>query len=217
MSQFTLIMGNKNYSSWSMRPWLVLKHLAIPFEEVVIPMYREESRNALLRYSPSGKVPVLKHGQRTIWESLAICEYLSEIFPDRQLWPIDPDARVYARSISAEMHAGFQNLRQNMPMNCRLSHPGYGRTPDVDRDIERIVSIWTECRKRFSAKGDYLFGTFSIADAMYAPVVSRFITYGVVVEGVAQDYVDTIMNLPSIKEWYDAAQKETYSIPAFDM
>ncbi len=123
MSQFTLIMGNKNYSSWSMRPWLVLKHLAISFDEVVIPLYREESRNALLRYSPSGKVPVLKHGEYTVWDSLAICEYLSEIFSDRQLWPADPHARAHACSISAEMHSGFQSLRQNMPMNCSLSRP----------------------------------------------------------------------------------------------
>jgi glutathione S-transferase len=216
VSQFTLIMGNKNYSSWSLRSWLVLKHLAIPFEEVVIPLYQEESRNALLRYSPSGKVPVLKHGEHTIWDSLAICEYLSDIFPNRWPWPADPHTRAYARSISAEMHSGFQNLRQNMPMNCRLSRPGYGKTPDADRDIERIISIWTECRKQFGAKGDFLFGAFSIADAMYAPVATRFITYGVTLNGVAQDYVNTTMNLPSIKEWYDSARKEPYSIPALD-
>ncbi len=216
MSQFTLIMGNKNYSSWSLRAWLVLKQLAIPFEEVVIPLYQEESRNILLHYSPSGKVPVLKHGGYTIWDSLAICEYLSEIFPDRRLWPADLHARTYARSISAEMHSGFQNLRQNMPMNCRLSRPGYGRIPDVDRDIERIVAIWTECRRRFGSKGDFLFGTFGIADAMYAPVASRFKTYGVTFNGVVQGYVNTIMDLPSMKEWYDSARKEPYSISMFD-
>jgi glutathione S-transferase len=216
MSQFTLIMGNKNYSSWSLRAWLVLKHLAIPFEEVVIPLYREESRNTLLHYSPSGKVPVLKHGEYTIWDSLAICEYLSEIFPDRRLWPADLHARAYARSISAEMHSEFQNLRQNMPMNCRLSRPGYGGIPDVDRDIERIVAIWTECRRRFGSKGDFLFGTFGIADAMYAPVASRFKTYGVTFNGVVQGYVNTIMDLPSMKEWYDSARKEPYSISMFD-
>jgi glutathione S-transferase len=216
MSQFTFIIGNKNYSSWSLRAWLVLRYLAIPFEEVVIPLYQEGSRNTLLRYSPSGKVPVLKHGEYTVWDSLAICEYLSEIFPDRHLWPADSYVRAYARSISAEMHSGFQNLRQNMPMNCRLSRPGYGRTPDVDRDIERIVTIWTGCRKQFSAKGDFLFGAFSIADTMYAPVVTRFVTYGVTLDGVAQDYINTIMGLPSLKEWYDSARKELYSIPALD-
>ncbi len=216
MSQFTLIMGNKNYSSWSLRPWLVLKHLAIPFEEVVIPLYQEGSRNALSRYSPSGKVPVLKHGEHTVWDSLAICEYLSDVFPGRQLWPADPHARAYARSISAEMHSGFQSLRQNMPMNCRLSRPGYGRTPDIDRDIERIIAIWTERRKQFGARGAFLFGSFGIADAMYAPVVTRFITYGVTLDGVVQDYVNTIMGLSSIKEWYDSARKEPYSVPAFD-
>lgn len=199
-----------------MRPWLVLKHLAIPFEEVVIPLYQEGSRNALFRYSPSGKVPVLKHVECTIWDSLAICEYLSDIFPYRQLWPADLHARAYARSISAEMHSGFQSLRQNMPMNCRLSHPGYGRTPDVKPDIERIVAIWTECRRQFGAKGAFLFGAFSIADAMYAPVVSRFTTYGVTLDGVAQDYVNATMSLSSIKEWYDSARKEPYSIPLFD-
>ena len=216
MSQFTLIMGNKNYSSWSLRAWLVLKHLLVPFEEVVIPLYRDESRNTLLHYSPSVKVPVLKHGEYTVWDSLAICEYLSDIFPDHYLWPADSHARAYARSISAEMHSGFQNLRQNMPMNCCLSRPGYGRTPDVDRDIERIIGIWTECRKQFGARGAFLFGSFGIADAMYAPVVTRFITYGVTLNGLAQDCLNTIMNLPSIKEWYEAAQKEPYSIPAFD-
>ncbi len=216
MSQFTLIMGNKNYSSWSMRPWLVMKHIELPFDEVVIPLYQGDYRNTLLRYSPSGKVPVLKHGEYTIWDSLAICEYLSEIFPDRRLWPADLHVRAYARSISAEMHSGFQNLRQNMPMNCRLSRPGYGRIPDVDRDIERIVAIWTECRKRFGSKGDFLFGTFGIADAMYAPVASRFKTYGVTFNGAAQDYVNTIMDLPSMKEWYDSARKEPYSISMFD-
>jgi glutathione S-transferase len=194
----------------------MLKHLSVPFEEVVIPLYRDESRNTLLRYSPSGKVPVLKHGEHTVWDSLAICEYLSDVFPGRQLWPADPHARAYARSISAEMHSGFQSLRQNMPMNCRLSRPGYGRTPDVDRDIERIIDIWTECRKQFGARGAFLFGSFGIADAMYAPVVTRFITYGVTLDGVVQDYVNTIMGLSSIKEWYDSARKEPYSIPAFD-
>ncbi len=216
MSQFTLIMGNKNYSSWSLRPWLVLKHLAIPFEEVVIPLYQEGSRNALSRYSPSGKVPVLKHGEHTVWDSLAICEYLSDVFPGRQLWPADPHARAYARSISAEMHSGFQSLRQNMPMNCRLSRPGYGRTPDIDRDIERIIAIWTERRKQFGARGAFLFGSFGIADAMYATVVTRFITYGVTLDGVVLDYVNTIMGLSSIKQWYDSARKEPYSIPTFD-
>jgi glutathione S-transferase len=216
VSQFTVIMGNKNYSSWSMRPWLVLKHLGLPFDEIVVPLYHGDYRRHLLRYSPSVKVPVLKHGEYAVWDSLAICEYLSDIFPDRHLWPADLHARAYARSISSEMHSGFQSLRQHMPMNCRLSRPGYGRTPDVYRDIERIVAIWTECRKRFIAKGAFLFGAFSIADAMYAPVVSRFNTYGVTLDGVAQDYVNTITNLPSIKEWYDAAQKEPYSIPAFD-
>lgn len=217
MSRFTLIIGNKNYSSWSLRPWLVLKHLDMAFDEIVVPLYREETRDTLLSYSPSSKVPVLKHEGRTVWESLAICDYLSDIFPDRQLWPDDLDARAYARSISAEMHAGFQSLRQNMPMNCRASRPGYGRTPDVDRDIERIVNIWTECRERFGAEGDFLFGRFGIADAMYAPVVTRFITYGVVLGGVTRDYLNTIMSLPSIEEWYDAARKEPYSIPAFDV
>jgi len=216
VSQFTLIMGNKNYSSWSMRPWLVMKHIGLAFDEVVIPLYEGDYRNALLSYSPSGKVPVLKHGGYTIWDSLAICEYLSDIFPDCRLWPDDLHARAYARSISAEMHSGFQSLRQNIPMNCRLSRPGYGRTPDVDRDIERIVDIWTECRNQFVSRGDFLFGAFSIADAMYAPVVTRFITYGVTLDGVAQDYANTIMNLASMKEWYDSARKEPYSIPAFD-
>jgi glutathione S-transferase len=193
-----------------------MKHIGLPFDEVVIPLYQGDYRNTLLHYSPSGKVPVLKHGEYTIWDSLAICEYLSEIFPDRRLWPADLHARAYARSISAEMHSGFQNLRQNMPMNCRLSRPGYGRIPDVERDIERIAAIWTECRRRFGSKGDFLFGTFGIADAMYAPVASRFKTYGVTFNGAAQDYVNTIMDLPSMKEWYDSARKEAYSISMFD-
>lgn len=217
MSQFTLVIGNKNYSSWSLRPWLVLKQIGVDFTEIKIPLYTATSRQEILRHSPAGKVPILDHNDITIWESLAICEYLAECFPDTNLLPKEPASRALARSISAEMHAGFQNLRSNMPMNCRAKLPGKGMKPGVQADIDRILAIWRECRTKYGTGGDLLFGKFTIADAMFAPVVLRFITYDVKLDSIAQTYVDAIQTLPAIQEWVTAAQVESETIPEFEL
>jgi len=217
MSEFKLVIGNKNYSSWSLRAWLVPKYFEIPFAEIVIPLYQEGSKEAILNHSPSGKVPTLIHEGRTIWESIAICEYLAEVFPEKKLWPVELEAKAAARSISAEMHAGFQSLRNNMSMNLRASYPGRGRGPGVEEDIRRIVAIWRECRERFGKGGEFLFGDFTIADAMYAPVVTRFKTYGVELSGVEKKYCESIFSLPAMQEWYESARKEPHVIPEFEL
>ena len=208
----TLVIGNKNYSSWSMRPWLALKKSGVAFEEVVIALDRPETRAEIFRHSPSGFVPTLKDEDLTIWESLAICEYLAERFPNAGLWPQDPSARAIARSVSAEMHAGFSALRSNMPMNCRGNLPGKGRAPGVQEDINRISAIWRDCRARFGAGGPYLFGAFSIADAMYGPVVSRFVTYQVDLDADAKAYVNTMWADPAVAAWVEGARREPWVI-----
>jgi len=212
MAEFTLVIGNKNYSSWSMRPWIVMKHIGIEFEEVLIPLYRPQSKAEILKHSPSGKVPTLIHRGAAIWDSLAICEYLAESFPNAHLWPQDRAARARARSISAEMHSGFQNLRQTMGMDLRASHPDHKPTPEAAADIERIVAIWNGCREEFGAGGEFLFGSFTIADAMYAPVVTRFTTYGVKLDPVCDRYSRTIWALPATREWRDAGIREPWTI-----
>ncbi len=216
MSPFTLVIGNKNYSSWSLRPWLVLKQVGIEFTEIRIPLYTETAPQELLSHSPVARVPILHHGDITIWESIAICEYLVECFPDIALMPKNIKARAFARSISAEMHAGFQNLRQNMPMNCRAKVPGKGMETGVQEDIDRITSIWRNCREIFGNGGNLLFGDFTIADAMFAPVVLRFATYGVELDSVCQSYADAILNLPSIQEWIEAAKLEKEVISKYE-
>jgi len=217
MSVPKLIIGNKNYSSWSLRPWLALKQAGIPFDELRIPLYTDTSKPDVLRHSPSGKVPALEDGDLTVWDSLAICEYLAERFPDQGLWPKDTAARAVARSVSAEMHSGFPNLRNHMTMNCRGSFPGKGRAPGVQEDIERITAIWNECRRRFGAAGSMLFGDFSIADAMYAPVVVRFATYAVETDPVSEAYMRAIQALPALQEWLAATRAEPESIPRFEI
>ncbi len=216
MAKLKIVLGNKNYSSWSMRPWLVLKHLAIPFDEVVIPLDQPSSRAELLKHSPSGRVPALHDGERVIWDSLAICEYLNELFPDRKLWPADAGARAAARSVSAEMHSGFQALRNELPMKFKESLPGRPISPEVKQDIERIFALWADCRRRFGAGGPFLFGAYSIADAMYTPVVSRFRTYGVRLEGAPAAYAETIWSMPSVQEWLGAARAETHRMARYE-
>jgi glutathione S-transferase len=208
MAEFTIYLGNQNYSSWSMRPWLALKHTGAEFDEVVIPLYEPTSRTTILGYSPSGRVPALKHGEHTVWDSLAICEYLAELFPAARLWPEDRIERAHARSISAEMHAGFAALREHLPMNIRSSFPGRGVTPEVQADINRIVATFIQCRARHAAGGPFLFGRFTIADAMYAPVVTRFRTYRVPLDEIAQAYADAVWALPAVQEWAAAAKNE---------
>jgi glutathione S-transferase len=202
-----LIIGNKNYSSWSLRAWLPLRQCRIAFEEERIALFEPGYKQRILNYSPAGKVPVLIDGSTIVWESLAIGEYLAERFPDFGLWPDAADLRARARTVSAEMHAGFASLRAAMPMNIRASYPGKGRSPEVDADIARVAAIWAECLQR--SGGPFLFSTFTLADAMYAPVAARLITYAVPLDTQAQDYVDHLWNLPSMLEWRSAAVAET--------
>lgn len=217
MSDFTIVLGNKRYSSWSLRPWLALRHTGAAFDEVVIPLYRDGSKEQILRHSPAGKVPVLRHGGLTVWESLAICEYLADRFPEARLWPADPAARAVARSVSTEMHGGFAALRQNLPMDLarRIEEPA--RIAAARSDIDRVVAIWRDCRARYGAAGangagPFLFGGFSNADAMYAPVVCRFRSYGVPLERDCAAYAEAILGLPAMREWEAAASAEPWTI-----
>jgi glutathione S-transferase len=212
MAAFTLVVGNKNYSSWSLRGWLAARLAGIEFEERLVRLSEPGSRAELLSHSPAGKVPVLKHGARVVWDSLAIVQYLAEQRPQAGLWPADPDARALARSIAAEMHAGFAALRRHMPMNLKKRLPGKGQGPGVATDIARIGAIWQDCRSRFGAGGPFLFGEISAADAMYAPVATRFRTYGVALEPVAQAYADAVLAWPAFLEWQAAALEEPWII-----
>jgi glutathione S-transferase len=205
----TLVIGNKNYSSWSMRPWVLLKQLDIAFEELKLRFHSPEWEANIARLSPSGLVPVLRQGDVAVWDSLAIVETVNDWFPDRGVWPKDPAARAFARAAAAEMHAGFRDLRTHMPMNIRASHPGKGLTPGVQANIARIESIWTAARARFGAGGDFLFGDFCGADAMYAPVVMRFGTYGVACGEVAQRYCEAMRSAPGVRAWIEGALAET--------
>jgi glutathione S-transferase len=217
MAEFTLVLANKNYSSWSLRGWLALKATGAEFEEVVIPLREAETRTTLLRYSPSGKAPCLVHGAITVWESLAIGEYLAELFPNARLWPKNTAARAHARAIASEMHAGFIPLRRFLPMNIRAKRDGFPLSEDVQQDINRIEAIWRDTRDRFGAEGPFLFGPFSMADAMYAPVAARFATYGIALGEEASLYRDAIMGHPLLSEWRAAAEAEPWMIPAFEL
>jgi glutathione S-transferase len=216
MADFTIYIGNKNYSSWSLRAWLMLKASGAAFEEVLIPLYEPTSRAEILRHSPSGKVPALHHGETVVWESLAIGEYLAETLPAAQLWPASAAARAVARAVSTEMHAGFMNLRRHFPMNVRSSFPGREITPEVHADLDRIAALWRDCRNRFGAGGGYLFGHFTIADAMYAPVVSRLRTYKIDLEEEAQAYADSLWAYPPLQEWAAAARNEPMILEQFE-
>ncbi|NEX61458.1 glutathione S-transferase family protein [Noviherbaspirillum galbum] len=202
-----LVIGNKNYSSWSMRPWVAMTAFGIPFEEVRISLGQPDTANRISRYSLAGRVPVLVAGDITIWDSLAICEYLAEQFPDKGMWPHDVEARAVARSICAEMHSGFTGLRTAMFMNIRASFPGKGRTPEAQGDIGRISEIWETCLERSGSQG-FLFGDFSIADAFYAPVAMRFRTFGVWLPPVLQGYVDRVAAHPAVAQWIEEAVAE---------
>lgn len=216
MAELVLVIGNKAYSSWSMRPWLLMKHAGIAFREIRIPLYSEDWRQSISQYSPSGKVPALIDGDVTIWDSLAIAEYLAEKFPDEQLWPRDAAARACARAVSAEMHAGFQALRAQMPMNVRRKFRGKGHSAEVLKDVARISALWQDCRTRFGGGGSFLFGKFCIADAMYAPVVSRLLTYAVKVDSESADYIHAVSTLPSFQAWVSDAQHETEVIVDYE-
>jgi glutathione S-transferase len=213
-----LIIGDKNYSSWSMRPWLLLKHFGIAFEEVLIELYDAGTTSAILAHAPAGpgKVPCLiGDGGVATWDSLAIAETLAERFPQHALWPRDPAARSHARSVSAEMHSGFGDLRANMWMNIRASFPGKNATPGALADIARIEAIWHQCLATYG--GPFLFGEFSIADAMYAPVVMRFRTWRPALTEVSAAYVNRVTALPAVQAWIDNALRETHAIPYQDV
>jgi glutathione S-transferase len=208
MAELTLVIGNKRFSSWSLRPWLALKQAGLPFREIVVLLRRPETKAEILKYSPSGKVPYLIDGALGIWDSLAIVEYLNELKPEAGLWPSDRGARAVARAISAEMHSGFPALRQHLGMDLQRE-PARGEWPaEAAADIERVQAIWAECRQRFGSGGPFLFGRFSAADAMYAPVVTRFHRYGVPLDPKLAAYRDAVLALPAMQDWTAAARKE---------
>jgi glutathione S-transferase len=208
-----LVIGNKNYSSWSFRPWLAMKVAGIAFDETVISLEAQDFKARVTAVSGAGKVPVLIDGETRVWESLAILEYLAEKNPAAALWPKDDSARALARAVAAEMHAGFMPLRRLLPMN--VWRPVKPRTLDEGSkaDVARIDAIWRDCRARFGAAGPFLFGAFSAADAMYAPVVWRFHTYAVEMSNVARTYMGAMMALPAWGEWRDAARREPWVLP----
>ena len=215
MTMFDLYIGNKNYSSWSLRPWLLMKHFGIPFTEHMVSVAGREYNAALKPLAGNARVPCLHDDGFAIWESIAIAEYLAERHP--QMWPADPKARARARSVSAEMHAGFGALRTAMPMNLKLKLKGKPATPAVQRDIDRVAEIWVEARTQFaSGDGPWLFGDFSVADAMFAPVAWRLHIYNVDLPPVAAAWRDTVLNHPAMREWHAAALLETEAHPHYD-
>jgi glutathione S-transferase len=212
-TSYTLVIGDKNLSSWSLRPWLALKQCGIPFAEECIRLRQPDSKAEILRHSPSGKVPALKTRTGAVWDSLAILDYLAERHPEHKLWPSNEEARAAARSISAEMHSGFATLRNDMPMDLLAKLPAPPLSPALEADIGRIAAIWKDTRGRFGQGGPFLFGAFSIADAMYAPVATRFRTYGVDLgrfgdDGTGAAYAETILALPAMEEWTRGAEQE---------
>lgn len=217
MGDLKLILGNKNYSSWSLRPWIAMKHSAIPFDEEVVRLDFDGDgpNNAHLKaHSPAGRVPVLYHGDLRIWESLAILEYVAELFPEKALWPDDMQVRARARIAANEMHAGFGALRSELPMNVRRPPSSVSYTASAQADIDRVQEIWNGCRADFGTDGPFLFGRFSIVDAMYAPVVSRFAVYETAQPGACEQYMETMLALPAYLDWKAAAQVEPWVIEA---
>ncbi|MDB4937862.1 MAG: glutathione S-transferase [Labilithrix sp.] len=196
-----LVLGNKNLSSWSLRPWLLLRHAGISFRERVVPFESQGWHDDIAALSPSRRVPVLHHGQLVVWDSLAICEYVADLFPDAQHWPAERTARAVARAVSAEMHSGFASMRRDLPMDVVARHPRRTMSRETEDDVVRVQQIWTECRGRAGDAGPFLFGRFSIADAMFAPVIWRFRTYDVPIADGARGYYETMLALPAMQEW----------------
>lgn len=207
-SPMKLVIGNRNYSSWSLRPWIAMKVFGVPFEEEVIFLDKADTRARILQFNPAGKVPCLVDGGVTVWDSLAILEYLAEKEP--RMWPSERAARARARAIAAEMHSGFPNVRNSMPMNVRNRFPGRGRSAEVGLELERIEAIWAD------AKGPLLFGAFCAADAMFAPVVLRFRTYEPPLSAASRAYMDAMLALPAMREWIAAAEHEAEAMPKYD-
>jgi len=210
MSEFTLIIGNKNYSSWSLRPWMLLQHLGLEFDEVQIALSLPDTQARIAQYSPAGRVPVLRHGELTLWESIAIGEYLCEL--TGRGWPHERAARAQARVLSAEMHAGFQALRDQWPMNARAVGRRTPITAQLAADIHRIDALWSDCRQRFGASGPWLCGDYSLADAMYAPVALRFRSYGATLSAAAASYLDTVLKDAPLQQWLADAALESWTI-----
>lgn len=206
-ADFTIYLGTKNISSWSLRAWLMLKLCDISFHETVIELEQNNTKEKILAVSPSGKIPLLKHKELFVWDSLAIGEYLNDIFPEKQLWPSDILQRAEARSISCEMHSGFQALRTHLPFILSRKIALNDIPVDAQNDIQRIITIWENCRNHYNSQGPFLFGKPSIADAMYAPVVSRFFSYGITLPDVAKKYADTIMTWQPMKIWVESVLK----------
>ena len=211
-----LVIGNKLYSSWSMRPWLMMTVMGLDFEETVIPMSRPETRATMLRYGPTGKVPVLIDGEVTVWESLAILEYLADRFPDKRVWPAAIAARAHARCAASEMHAGFTGLRTTCPMNLGKRFKPKDRGEQCAADVIRIEALWAEARQRFGAGGDFLYGAFSAADAMFAPVVTRLDTYQIQVRPETRAYMDSVLALPAFRTWLGQALSETWRMEHYE-
>jgi glutathione S-transferase len=211
-----LVIGNKNYSSWSLRPWIAMKQIGLAFEEIIIPMVLPGTKAEMLKYAPTGQVPILIDGDITVFETIAILEYLNDRYPDAGLWPADIAARAHARAISAEMHAGFGALRRDCPMNMRRPVKRHIVSPEAQRHVARIDAIWTDARSRFGnggdRKGDFLFGAFTNADAMFAPIVNRFHVYDLPRSKTAQAYMDVMMALPAWQAWEKDSRAETWVI-----
>lgn len=203
-----LVVGSKNYSSWSLRPWLVLRQYGVAFDEIVLPLDTPEFHERIRNHSPAGRVPVLHDGEVRVWDSLAIAEYANERWLGGRGWPADAAARALARAISAEMHSGFAALRAELPMNCRKRVKDHPAGKQAQTDIARVKAIWRETRERFGKDGPFLFGAFGIADAMYAPVVLRFVSYDVALDPVERAYADTILALPAMQDWLAATRNE---------
>lgn len=215
----TLVIANKSYSSWSLRPWLLMRQLGIPFNEVRIPLDQPDTADRIREYSPTGRVPILVDDEFTVWDSLAIIEYLADLYPEAGVWPSVPRHRARARALVAEMHSGFSALRVNLPMNIRMKLQPRARTPDVDADIARIRAIWNACRTEAQAsEGDdgFLFGRFCAADAFFSPVVTRFETYGVEVAPIERNYMDRMLAMPSMQQWIAEAHAEPERIAFYD-
>ncbi|WBK00999.1 glutathione S-transferase family protein [Methylocystis parvus] len=209
-----LVIGNKRYSSWSMRPWILMKVFEVPFEEILVPLYRAESKPALLAHSPAGKAPILKDGALTVWESLAIIEHVADLFPDRAIWPRDPAARAHARALACEMHAGFSALRNECSMNFGRAARPVPISDGALADAERIDAAWRDALSSYG--GPFLFGAFSAADAMFAPVVQRLDNYMIPVSEPSRRYMETVKTLPAWAEWRAAARGEAWRLPQFE-
>jgi glutathione S-transferase len=212
MAPLTLVIGNKNYSPWSLRPWLLMKHVNLEFQELLIPLDTPETREQIERYAPSGRVPVLRHGTLCVWDSLAICEYVAELSGSG--WPRAREVRAVARAVCAEMHSGFSTLRSLWPMNARARNRRTAVTAALEADVERIDELWNDCRGRFGGGGPWLFGDYSIADAMYAPVVLRFNTYAARISQTARWYMATVLEDAPLQQWLQAAKQEPWTIAA---